>query len=170
MFKKVMSFLVVFSLLSSQSFAANTTAVFELKDLKIHPLSDSKFEMNYKGERFQMERVDVQHFKLNDQMIVVEKSDSFEAIQKKLEKAYKIGNKRTALLDELFIPKAHAFPLLVLGAFSMLFGGMVGYNMAKSSCGNGGTSATGATPIVAPAVAPAAANGYIVPTEVPAAQ
>ncbi len=116
-----------------------------LKDFKMTSISNSKTEMIYKGETLTIERVGNTHFKLNGKDVIFTNTDTLESVYDKTQAAYKSG-KRSAALDSIFLPKAHAAPPLL---FTLLFGGMIGgaigHAAGQRQCERGGSTGTGST-------------------------
>lgn len=132
MFKKIMTLTILNLFISAQALALNTPQI-AFKDLKMSLVSADTMEVVYKNETVKIKRIDNFRLKLNDQNVILDASDDMEKAQQKMERAYKASNKRSATLDELFIPKAHAAPPML---FSMLFGGLLGFGLGRGSCDN----------------------------------
>lgn len=142
MIKHCLLTLLVSSLVSTPALAANKP-MMAFKDLQISAIAADTFEITYKKDKAKIQRLDALRFKLNDQNVILDSSDTVEQIQNKMERAYRFSNKRSAALDEIFIPKAHAAPPML---FSMLFGGLMGFGLGRGSCDNNNNAGVAAEP------------------------
>lgn len=134
MFKNVISIFIIFPFFSFQAVGSSTPA-FALKDLQLKTLSDVKTELIYKKEKIIFEKINEKQIKMNDQVIIIDSNETFEQLQGKLDAAYRKMNKRSALLDSLFVPKAHAIsPLL-----SAIVGAVLGVTLSSGRCKSAGT-------------------------------
>ena len=146
LFKRFFYTVLISGLINSQSYAANTP-LMAFKDLSISPLTQDTFEIIYKNDKAKIQQIDAFRFKLNDQNVILDSSDTFEKIQKKMERAYKMSRQRSASLDELFISKAHAAPHVLLG---LLLGGFLGFGVGRRACRRNADPATTPAPIEEP--------------------
>jgi hypothetical protein len=106
-----------------------------LKDFKMTSLSSNKTELLYKGETLIVERVGSTHFKLNGKDVIFKNTDTLEAVYDKTQAAYRASGKKSAALDGIFIPRAHATPPpLFMLLFGGLLGGAIGHAAGQRQC------------------------------------
>ena len=141
----IKAFLATMIFLGQTVSMAAPIQAMDLKDFKMTSLSNNKTELVYKGETLTVERVGSTHFKINGKDVIFKNSDTLEAVYDKTQAAYKAAGKKSAALDAIFLPRAHAAPPLL---FTLLFGGMIGgaigHAAGQRQCERGttGTSTT----------------------------
>lgn len=117
-----------------------------LKDFKITSISNKMTEVVYKGDTLTVERVGETHFKLNGKDVIFKNTDTLESVYDKTLAAYKSSGKKSASLDDIFVPRAHAvMPPLVGGIFGLILGLGIGTNMGKKQCEQDATGTTSGT-------------------------
>ncbi len=114
-----------------QPLIAQSESALSLKNITISMTPEDKIEVKQGKDVAVIEVIGAQKFKLNGVTFVVQPTDTVEIAMEKIKKAYKAGNSKNALLEQLFIEKAFAVPPLW---FTVLFSGMVGAAIGKSSC------------------------------------
>ncbi len=146
MLKKVL-ILIVFSMQS----VAFSAPIVQLKDFTIDAVSAKQMNVTYKGEKVVIEKVNGREFKINGQNFQYLNTDTLEMLETKMKRAYMTSKKKTALMDELFIPRAHAAMATIpwiLAGFTGLFGFAIGKSTCENSNGGSGTAAAGTTTTV----------------------
>ncbi len=126
-----------------------------LKDFKMTSINSQMTELVYKGETLTVERVGNTHFKLNGKDVIFKNTDTLEAVYDKTQAAYRAGGKKSAALEEIFIPRAHAVPPpLFLLLFGGMIGGAIGHASGQRQCekeaGGSGTSPSYREPLDVP--------------------
>lgn len=142
---------ILVSLISVGIFLGQAAAVaapiqeMSLKDFKINSISSKMTELVYKGETITVERVGSTHFKLNGKDVIFKNTDTLESVYDKTQAAYQKSGKRSAALDAILLPRAHAMPGLIAGAFGLIFGLGIGTNIGKKQCEQDATGTTSGT-------------------------
>ncbi len=126
-----------------------------LKDFKMTSINSKMTEIVYKGETLTVERVGSTHFKLNGKDVIFKNTDTLESVYDKTLSAYKTSGKKSAALEEMLVPRAHAvMPPLIGGIFGLILGLGIGTNMGKKECereaGSSGTSPSYREPLDVP--------------------
>ncbi len=124
---------ILISSLIAMMFASSAMAVpaLQMKDVSYNVVNGSTLDVVFKGETVTIEKINSQSFKVNSQVVPYSKNETFEQLMVKVEKAYKGGKKRSAVLDQLFMSEAHAAIPWFIAA---VMGGMVGLGIGESTC------------------------------------
>ena len=147
----IKAILVTILVLSQTVAAAAPIQAMNLKDFKMTSINSKMTELVYKGETLTVERVGSTHFKLNGKDVIFKNTDTLESVYDKTQAAYKAGGKKSAALEEIFIPRAHAVPPpLFLLLFGGMIGGAIGHAAGQRQCEQG-ESTSGSTTSGSPA-------------------
>ncbi len=141
----IKAILVTMIFLSQTVASAAPIQAMGLKDFTITSINNKMTELVYKGETLTVERVGSTHFKLNGKDVIFKNTDTLESVYDKTQMAYRAGGKKSAALEAIFIPRAHAVPPpLFLLLFGGMIGGAIGQAAGQRQCEreNGGTTTT----------------------------
>ena len=143
----IKAILVTMLTLSQTVAAAAPIQAMNLKDFKMTSINSKMTELVYKGETLTVERVGDTHFKLNGKDVIFKNTDTLESVYDKTQAVYRAGGKKSAALEEIFIPRAHAVPPpLFLLLFGGMIGGAIGHAAGQRQCERGeGSTPTGTT-------------------------
>lgn len=141
----IKAILVTMLTLSQTVAVAAPIQAMNLKDFKMTSINSKMTELVYKGETLTVERVGNTHFKLNGQEVIFKNTDTLESVYEKTQAAYQKSGKRSAALDAILLPRAHAMPGLVGGIFGLIFGLGIGTNIGKKQCEQGAAGTTSGT-------------------------
>ncbi len=146
MFKKLISAVCAMTLIHSTAFGAGTQ-LLKLKDMEMTMAENGVMTVQYKGETIVIESKGPGKFTIGGQPFQVDPQGTMESVQNSLERTYKASKKRSASLDELFIPKAHALGPMAIAIFmgmAALIGHAATLEWCRSKFGSQVDTATGA--------------------------